>query len=112
MPLSTVSRFGRGVVALVLVMFSAWAVLLLMKVPRGVDTGVGVVLVVIGMFNILMYRTNTQRMFASLERFQYAFVRQFWDRLGEDGLRLLYLGIGVVLLTTGCALLVKKFVGS
>jgi hypothetical protein len=49
-------------------------------------------------------------MFVALERFHYAFITRLWDRLGKDGLRLLYLGMGVVLLTAGCALVFKSFV--
>jgi hypothetical protein len=84
--------------------------LLLMKVPRGASAGIGAFFIVIGVFNILMYRTNARRMFVALERFHYAFITRFWDRLGKDGLRLLYLGMGVVLLTAGCALVFKSFV--
>jgi hypothetical protein len=110
MPLSEVSRFGLGVVIVVLFLFSTWAVLLLTKVPRGAYVGIGAFLVVIGVFNILMFRINARRMFASLERLHYTFITRFWDRLGADGLRLLYLGMGVVFLSAGCALLIKSFV--
>ncbi len=110
MPLSEVTRLGRWMVILVLSVFSAWAIPLLMKVPRSAYVGIGVFLVAIGVFNILLYRTNARRMFGSLERFHYTFITRLWDFLGEDGLRFLYLGMGVVFLSAGCALLIKSFV--
>jgi hypothetical protein len=110
MPLSEVTRFGRWMVVLVLSVFSAWAILLLVKVPRSAYLGIGIFLVVIGVFNILLYRTNAKRMFGSLERIHYAFITRFWECLGEDGLRFLYLGMGVAFLSAGCALLIKSLV--
>jgi hypothetical protein len=108
MPLSEVTRFGRWIVILVVSVFSAWAILLLMKVPRSAYLGIGVFLVVIGLLNILLHRTNARRMFGSLERFHCRFITRFWDCLGENGLRLLYLGMGVAFLSAGCIFLIMS----
>jgi len=64
-------------------------------------------LLAIGAMNILFYRRFGRQIFGWAHSMP-SIVARFWERGGEKGAQLLYLGIGIILAVAGCILLIKS----
>ena len=91
-----------------LILFSVWGLGLLFVVPSSVSRGVGICLIAIGALNILAHRKSGRQLF-SWALSMPSFVANFWRFIGKEEAQFLYLGIGVILGTTGLLLLAKSF---
>jgi hypothetical protein len=56
----------------------------------------------IGITNLLFYKTTGRKLFAKTQA-SPPFVARVWARVGENGVQLLFLGIGIIFALAGCA---------
>jgi len=96
----------RWVVALLLVI-AAGVSWLLYRIPPSVGRLPGGFLLAIGALNILLHRRLGRQIFAWGHSMS-PIVARFWERGGETGAQLLYLGIGLILAVAGCVLLIRS----
>ncbi len=91
---------GTIVVVGVLLLLAAWLVYLVVEIPPEVDKGLGIALIIFGMFNLLLHRRHA-RIFIKFKG---------WAGIGSLGLsalQFLFLGIGVIFAAAGIVFLAR-----
>ena len=97
---------AKAVVAIVLLALVAWLGFIIQKIPRDVSKGVGVCLLVFGVFNLLLYRRHASQLFDWSQSKSTNLLR-LWSALGKSGIEFLFLGIGFVLVVAGIVLWIR-----
>ncbi len=97
-----------GVIAL-LILILAGVIGLLVAVPSEPhsDRFFGACLIGAGCMNVLLHGNIGRQHFKQVH-WRYAVVSNFWKRIGQGGLQLLYLGIGIILAVAGLFLLIRS----
>jgi len=90
---------AKAAVAIVLLSLVAFLGFLIHEIPRDIGRGAGVFLVVVGLFNSLLYRRHARQLLACQPR--SAKRGQFWTALGKSGVEFLFLGIGLAAIISG-----------
>jgi len=101
------SYFGLALVGSVTLGFSLALIFLVTVTPREVTNFVAAVLAIIGAFNSLLYRRLGSQVYRWGEESSSGFISSFWLRLGESAAQRFYLFVGILLLITAAALLLK-----
>jgi hypothetical protein len=98
----------RGVIVLLVLIF-AGVIGLLVAVPSEphADRFFGACLIGAGGMNVLLHRQIGRQGFKQVHS-MYPVVFNFWKRIGQDGIQLLYLGIGIILAAAGLFLLIRS----
>lgn len=91
---------GTIVVVGVLLLLAAWLGYLVLEIPPEVDKGLGITLIVFGVFNLLLHRRHA-RVFLKFKG------RAGIGSLGLSALQFLFLGIGVILAVAGIVFLAR-----
>jgi hypothetical protein len=92
---------ARSVVAIVLLALIAYMGLLIHEIPREISRGPGAFLVVVGLFNLLLYRRHA-RLFERSTK-----LLRSWSGPGKSGFEFLFLGIAFVLIVSGIVLWIR-----
>lgn len=90
-----------------LVLIASGLIWLIVQTPKGLGKLPGVFWIVIGAFNILLHRRIGRQTY-NWARSMPPFVAKLWAHCGEQGTQILFMGIGVVLLLAGFALIAKE----
>ena len=81
----------------------AFAVYLGLHVPDG--KLYGLFFLAIGALNLLFYKRIGREFYAKTQS-RRPLVANIWARLGEKGLQVLYLGVGIIFATAGCVVII------
>jgi hypothetical protein len=97
--MSTASTAKRGIIVILTVALVGVAAFIYV-IPRSEYRFVGSCLIAIGAINCVLHRAIAQRSLAWAESVGGPFAG-FWIKAGKEGAQMLYLGIGLVLITAG-----------
>ena len=95
-----INRGAKAIAAIVGFVLAAWAALIMFKIPRDADRGVGACLFVFGSFNLLLHRRHAKQFF-NWSRSRTARALRVWSALGESGIKFLFLTVSAVLMISG-----------
>src|SRR5579862_6656419 len=90
----------KAIVAITLLSLVAWLGFVIHDMPRDVNKGLGVCLVIFGVFYLLLHRRHA-RQFFEWSQLKPTKLAWFWNALGSPGIRFLFLAIGIILLVSG-----------
>jgi hypothetical protein len=97
---------AKAAVAIVLLSLVAFLGFLIHEIPRDIGRGPGAFLVVVGLFNLLLYRRHARQIFEwSLPKSTK--LLHFWSGLGKSGVEFLFLGIALVITISGVVLWIR-----
>ena len=93
-------------VILLLTVLAVWmAVMLYVLRPLPGRILFGGFFLAIGIANVLFYKTTSRKFFNKTQA-SPPFVARLWAGVGENGLQVLFLGIGIILAVAGCVVII------
>jgi hypothetical protein len=97
----------RGVVVLLMLILGG-VIGLLVMIPSESQSNrfFGACLIAAGAMNVLLRRMIGRQLFRQVNS-SSPLISNFWKRMGQDGIQLLYLGIGIILAAAGLFLLIR-----
>jgi uncharacterized membrane protein YfcA len=90
-----------------LVIIAAGVSWLASKLPPDGDRLFGGFFLVVGAMNVLFHRRFGRQVYRKAHSMS-PFVSRPWDSVGEKGIQVLYLGIGIIFAVVGCVLLIRS----
>jgi hypothetical protein len=98
----------RQVITLLVVFAVSLAFILYVYRPLPDSSLFGGFFLVFGITNVLCYRTTGRRFFAKTQS-SPPFVAHVWACGGENGVQVLFLGIGIIFAVAGCFVIIGGF---
>ena len=97
----------RGAVVLLMLILGG-VIGLLVVIPSEPQSNrfFGACLIAAGAMNVLLHRRIGRQLFRQVHS-RSPLISNFWKRMGQDGIQLLYLGIGIILAAAGLFLLIR-----
>lgn len=96
---------SKAVATCVPIILFAWICYVLYDIPSDGYRFLGIVFLTVGIIEILLHKQHARRLYNKASSLP-PIGAKFWEYLGEDGIQILYLGIGIALATGGLLALI------